>query len=62
MLQRVLAVSFAQVFRTVAILLLPLGFISLIAWEQPAALLETLQIRCAPPFGYGLALITFPSS
>ena len=32
MLQRVLAVSFAQVFRTVAILLLPLGFISLIAW------------------------------
>jgi len=32
MLQRVLAVSFAQVLRTVAILLLPLGFISLIAW------------------------------
>jgi len=32
MLQRALAVSFAQVFRTVAILLLPLGFISLIAW------------------------------
>jgi hypothetical protein len=32
MLQRVLAVSFAQVFRTVAILLLPLAFISLIAW------------------------------
>jgi len=32
MLQRVLAVSFAQVLRTVAILLLPLAFISLIAW------------------------------
>jgi len=31
-LQRVLAVSFAQVLRTVAILLLPLAFISLIAW------------------------------
>jgi hypothetical protein len=32
MLQRVLAVSFAQVLRTVAILLLPLAFIALIAW------------------------------
>lgn len=32
MLQRVLAVSLAQVFRTVAALLLPLAFISLIAW------------------------------
>ena len=32
MLQRVLAVSFAQVLRTIAILLLPLAFISLIAW------------------------------
>jgi len=31
-LQRVLAVSFAQVLRTVAILLLPLAFIALIAW------------------------------
>ncbi len=32
MLQRVLAVSFAQVLRTVAVLLLPLAFIALIAW------------------------------
>lgn len=32
MLQRVLAVSFAQVLRSVFSLLLPLGFISLIAW------------------------------
>lgn len=32
MLQRVLTVSLAQVFRTVAILLLPLAFIALIAW------------------------------
>jgi hypothetical protein len=32
MLQRVLAVSFAQVLRSVALLLLPLAFISLIAW------------------------------
>jgi hypothetical protein len=32
MLQRVLAVSFAQVLRSVALLLLPLAFVSLIAW------------------------------
>jgi len=32
MLQRVLAVSFAQVLRSLALLLLPLAFISLIAW------------------------------
>jgi len=32
MLQRVLAVSFAQVLRSVALLLLPLAFIALIAW------------------------------
>lgn len=32
MLQRVLAVSFAQVLRSVSLLLLPLAFISLIAW------------------------------
>ena len=32
MVQRVLAVSFAQVLRSVAILLLPLAFIALIAW------------------------------
>ena len=32
MLQRVLAVSFAQVLRSVFVILLPLAFISLIAW------------------------------
>ena len=32
MVQRVLAVSFAQVLRSIAILLLPLAFIALIAW------------------------------
>ena len=32
MLQRVLAVSFAQVLRSTSLLLLPIGFISLIAW------------------------------
>ncbi|MEY4037542.1 MAG: hypothetical protein RL201_923, partial [Actinomycetota bacterium] len=32
MLQRVLAVSFAQVLRSISVILLPLAFISLIAW------------------------------
>ena len=32
MLQRVLAVSFAQVLRSVFVILLPLAFIALIAW------------------------------
>ena len=59
--QRVLSVSLSHVIRTIATLLLPIAFLSLIAWEPQEVRAEAPPIQYVeqPGFGWGCTTCHF---